>query len=284
MNEQLERDWDTFCLLEREITGSEVVGIETRWRFGQMLLGYPKQERSKNSPLVAVVRALSSELGISEAELYNRRQFAEQYADCSNALEQFTSWHDIVAVGLGERGGERTPRELPPPPDLPVGEFSVVYCDPPWRYEHNQSPKSRAVELNYPTMELDAIKELKPPAADNSILFMWATSPKLSEALEVVSAWNFDYRTNMVWVKDRIGMGYYCRSQHELLLIAKRGNFPTPSESDLPPSVLNAPRGQHSEKPEEFYGVIERLYPGYERVELFARSTREGWQSWGNEI
>ncbi len=62
-------------------------------------------------------------------------------------------------------------------------------------------------------------------AADDSVLFMWATSPKLREAMQVVEAWGFDYKTCMVWVKDKIGMGYYARQQHELLLIAKRGDI-----------------------------------------------------------
>jgi N6-adenosine-specific RNA methylase IME4 len=112
---------------------------------------------------------------------------------------------------------------------------------------------------------------------------MWATSPKLTEALEVMAAWDFGYRTCMVWVKDRIGMGYYARQRHELLLIAKRGHPPAPEPGDRPDSVVEAPRSQHSAKPDEVYGLIETMYPRSAKVELFARRRRPGWDAWGNQ-
>jgi len=169
-----------------------------------------------------------------------------------------------------------------------VGTFQVLYVDPPWRYEHAEP--TRAIENNYPTMSLDEIKALVPPAADDSVLFMWATSPKLAEAIEVVEAWGFDYRTCMVWVKaneetgaQHIGMGYYARQQHEVLLIAKRGDLPTPDPSQRPASVVTAPRTMHSAKPERFYELIEAMYPGLACVEMFARQARAGWAAWGNQ-
>ena len=168
-----------------------------------------------------------------------------------------------------------------PAPLQSVGPFPVLYADPPWRYE--DAEPTRAVENNYPTMSLDEIKRLDVPACDDAVLFLWATSPKLEEALEVLKAWGFQYRTCMVWVKDKIGMGYYARQRHELLLIGKRGNLPVPDPEDRPDSVVMAPRAGHSEKPEAFYEVIERMYPTCERVELFARHPRDGWAAWGNQ-
>ncbi len=169
------------------------------------------------------------------------------------------------------------------------GVFQVLYVDPPWRYE--DAEPTRAIENNYPTMTLDEIKALEPPAADDSVLLMWATSPKLAEALEVVEAWGFEYRTCMAWVKadpetgkQHVGMGYYARQQHELLLIAKRGDLPVPAENTRPPSVVTAPRTQHSAKPERFYELIEAMYPDFTRVEMFARLNRTGWHAWGNQI
>jgi N6-adenosine-specific RNA methylase IME4 len=84
-------------------------------------------------------------------------------------------------------------------------------------------------------------------------------------------------------VKDQIGMGYYARQQHEHLLIAKCGNLPVPEPQNRPESVVYAPRGEHSAKPEQFYDLIERMYPGLSYVELFARSARPGWTAWGNQ-
>jgi N6-adenosine-specific RNA methylase IME4 len=133
-------------------------------------------------------------------------------------------------------------------------------------------------------MTLDDIKALAIPASDDAVLFLWATSPMLANAVEVMKAWGFDYRTCVVWVKDRIGMGYYVRQQHELLLIGHRGRLPVPDPEDRPSSVINAARGAHSVKPEEGYEIVERMYPLLERVELFARRPRDGWAAWGNEV
>jgi N6-adenosine-specific RNA methylase IME4 len=88
----------------------------------------------------------------------------------------------------------------------------------------------------------------------------------------------------MVWVKDKIGMGYYARSQHELLLIATRGSVPVPAAEFRPSSVIYSGRDQHSKKPDIIYGVIEKMYPEYAKVELFARNKRDGWQAWGNQL
>lgn len=169
-----------------------------------------------------------------------------------------------------------------PAPLEAVGTFPVIYVDPPWRYDFAAS-STRQIENHYPTMHLDDIKALSVPAADDAVLLMWATSPKLREAFEVLDAWGFTYVTSMVWVKDRIGMGYYARSRHELLLIAKRGALPVPDPEDRPDSVIEAPLGKHSEKPDAVYEIIEHMYPLHRKVELFARRARDGWAAWGNQ-
>lgn len=161
----------------------------------------------------------------------------------------------------------------------------VVYADPPWRYEHSKTD-NRQIENHYPTLSLQEICDL--PVSDiattDAVLFMWATSPKLHEAMTVVDSWGFTYRTCMVWDKERMGMGYYARQQHELLLIATRGNLPVPEPANRPASVVRIRRdNEHSSKPHEFYDLIERMYPEYAKVELFARNAREGWFAWGNQ-
>ena len=159
-----------------------------------------------------------------------------------------------------------------------------MYADPPWRYEHSIS-KSREVENHYPTMALDEICALPVAgiAAPDAALFLWATAPKLAECIAVIESWGFTYRTCMVWVKDKIGMGYHARNRHKILLIAKRGALPPPAPSDRPDSVVEAPRLAHSAKPPEFHGIIERMYPGLPKIELFSRSPRQGWDAWGYE-
>jgi N6-adenosine-specific RNA methylase IME4/ParB-like chromosome segregation protein Spo0J len=167
-----------------------------------------------------------------------------------------------------------------------LGRFPLLYADPPWQYEHLVSGSSE-IENHYPTMELDAICKLPVPdvCLDDCMLFLWATSPKLEEALQVLRAWGFTYRTCLVWVKDKIGMGYYARQRHELLLIGARGEPLVPSPDCRLDSVIEAPRGEHSAKPEVVRERIERMYPalfGY-YLELFQRSSREGWVGWGYE-
>ena len=165
-----------------------------------------------------------------------------------------------------------------------IGQFSILYADPPWLYEHVKT-ENRAIENQYPTMPLDEIKSL--PVGDisapDSALFLWATSPKLAEAMDVMSAWGFDYRTSAVWVKDKIGMGYYFRQRHEFLLVGTRGKLPTPEPSSRPDSVISAPRLEHSAKPIGVYDLLEQMYPEHRKIELFCRSPRNGWESWGNQ-
>ena len=164
--------------------------------------------------------------------------------------------------------------------------YPVIYADPPWRYENPpMGASSRSIENHYPTMSLEEICAMPVAdlATDDAILYLWATAPKLEECLKVIAAWGFVYRTNFVWIKDKIGMGYHARSQHEILLIAKRGNIPPPAVADRVSSVVSAARGAHSEKPEEFYGLIESFYPTLPKIELFCRSPRDGWAVWGNQ-
>ena len=170
-------------------------------------------------------------------------------------------------------------------PTLPEGKYSLIYADPPWRYEFSQTD-SRKIENQYPTMALDEIRDLPVAdiAADDCILFMWATSPKLIEAASVVEAWGFDYRTSAIWAKPQLGMGYYFRQQHELLLVAIKGAPGVPEPEFRERSVLEFPRTKHSAKPKEYYQIIERMYPHAKRVELFCRSPQPGWHSWGNQV
>ena len=131
-------------------------------------------------------------------------------------------------------------------------------------------------------MNLAEIKALGVPAADDSVLFLWATSPKLPEAIDVLDAWGSQYVTCMVWVKDKIGMGYYARQQHELLLIGKRGASPSQTRR---PAVVGHRSTTQRPFGETRRGVqlIERMYPLRDKCELFQRSPRSGWSGRGNQ-
>lgn len=220
---------------------------------------------------------LSRNLGLSYRTLYRAVEFARKFPNLEALPEgKNTSWNQVVTKYLP---GPKVP-EVP----LPPGVYAVVCADPPWKYDFSRS-ESREIENQYSTMELEDIcaKPVPGICAENCVLFLWATSPKLPEAMAVISAWGFTYKTCMVWAKDKIGMGYYARQKHELLLIATRGTPNVPEPQDRPESVICAPRVGHSVKPDRFYKIIERMYPTSKRVELFARKQREGWDNWGAE-
>jgi N6-adenosine-specific RNA methylase IME4 len=172
------------------------------------------------------------------------------------------------------------------PPDV----FNVIYADPAWEY--GVKNLNGTVNNHYGTMAIDDICNLPVneglQIAENAVLFLWVTNPFLVKALQVVEAWGFEYKTNIVWVKTELvkpGAGFYVRGRHELLYICTRGTM-TPLVDVSPPigSVLEAPIQEHSRKPDAVYTTIERLYPDCNYIELFARRKREGWAVWGNQI
>lgn len=171
--------------------------------------------------------------------------------------------------------------EITKPDPIPEDEYNIIYADPPWQYDVNFL--SASPNAHYLTMSREEISNLKIPMADNSILFLWATNPLLPVALEVMKAWGFTYKTNVVWVKDHIGLGFYVRGQHELLLIGVKGKTSPPEEANRVSSVIMAASNGHSVKPQEAYQLIERMYPNSKFLELFARKKRAGWTSWGNQ-
>jgi N6-adenosine-specific RNA methylase IME4 len=170
---------------------------------------------------------------------------------------------------------------------LPKKKFGVILTDNEWLFEtYSEKGKlERSAENHYTTSDLDTLKarDIDSIAADDCVLFMWATAPMLPQALEVMMAWGFDYKSHLIWVKDRIGTGYWFRNRHELLLVGTRGNIPAPAQGSQWDSVLNAARAEHSEKPDVSYKLIEAYFPNVPKIELNARVARDGWSRWGFE-
>jgi N6-adenosine-specific RNA methylase IME4/ParB-like chromosome segregation protein Spo0J len=173
---------------------------------------------------------------------------------------------------------------------LPTGRrFPVIYADPPWDFRNfAKATGSHGSPLDhYATMATADICALRVAdlATPDAVLFLWTTNAHLwPDALDVVRAWGFEYKTNLVWVKDKVGVGFWIRTQHELLLVCTRGDMPTPREADRLPSVIQSPRREHSRKPDEVHEFVERMFPDLPRVELFARTRRPGWEAWGAEV
>ena len=172
------------------------------------------------------------------------------------------------------------------PPKLPTdAPWQVILADPPWRY-HYSPTTSRAIEQQYPTMPLDEMcaMPVADRCADDAVLYLWATPPKLEDAFEVIRAWGFSYRTCAVWVKSKIGMGYWFRQRHEILLVGTRGKPQPPLESLRRDSVFECPTAAHSAKPAEVAELLEAQHPGRTWVEMFTREPRAGWLSHGTEL
>lgn len=161
-------------------------------------------------------------------------------------------------------------------------KYDIIYADPPWRYDFVQSD-NRAIENQYPTMNVDEICALKIPSADDCILYLWATAPKLLEAIDVIKAWGFEYKTHAIWDKGKIGMGYWFRGQHELLMVGTKGNVSPPEQSKRISSIMQYVRGKHSKKPDEIRNLINIWYPNVKKLEMFARCKKGDWNTFGNE-
>ena len=152
-------------------------------------------------------------------------------------------------------------------------KYQIIYADPPWLYDNGGTQKSRGMAKgSFPCMPIEDIKNLpiKDISDNDCMLFLWATMPKLREALEVIEAWGFKYKTSFVWDKIKHNMGHYNSVRHEFLLVCTRGSC-TPDNPKLFDSVQSIERTKHSAKPEEFRQIIETLYPHWRCVRCSRR-------------
>ena len=170
-------------------------------------------------------------------------------------------------------------------PELPVGEYRVVVADPPWPMEFSPSPHNRlqsAGEPPYPVMPLDEIKALSLPLADDAWVFLWTIQQYLRDAFDVLDAWGSPHRFTMAWIKTHgpkpIGMPL---SNMEIVLVGRRGK-PKFRDTKQFQMAFHAPRGEHSQKPAEFYDLLNRVTVG-PRLDMFSRRAIEGFDAWGKE-
>ena len=177
-------------------------------------------------------------------------------------------------------------------PPLPNEKFGVIYADPPWDYggqlQHTGKGggDSGGAVRHYSTVTLDMLMNLPVYgiAEENSLLFLWSTSPHLDQAIELGKAWGFNWATvAFVWNKGKVNPGFYTLSQCELCLAFKRGKIPSPRGARNIRQFVEATRQEHSRKPEEVRKRIEAMFPRQKKIELFARVRVRGWHGWGLE-
>ena len=172
-------------------------------------------------------------------------------------------------------------------------KYNIIYADPPWQFTAWSKKAQKHVSQHYQTMTIDDIKSLpvNDLAADNAVLFIWATFPNLKWAFDVIEAWGFTYKTcAFTWVKQNKksnslfwGMGYYTRSNAEVCLLATKGK-PLPRVSHRVHSAIISPVEAHSKKPDEARERIVELFGDIPKIELFARQKTGNWDCWGDEV
>ena len=168
-------------------------------------------------------------------------------------------------------------------------KYKIIYADPPWRYD--QKRLQGVAEKHYATMNINDICAL--PVADladkDCVLFLWATFPMLPEALKLIQAWGFEYKTvAFVWLKQNkktpswfYGLGFWTRGNAEVCLLAKKGK-PKRSSASVHQFIIS-PVEKKNKKPDITREKIVELMGNVPRIELFARQKTEGWDVWGNE-
>jgi N6-adenosine-specific RNA methylase IME4 len=247
-----------------------------RLKSGREAIGLPKVSRSRLTKL--------ADKGIPAVKKAAQQLRAEGKDATPRAVATYLTQGDKK-----ERRAEREQQlgvKIKALPDIKAG---VIVADPEWRWEpwSRETGMDRAADNHYPTSVLDVIKSrpVEKIAADDCVLFLWATIPMLPHALLVMAVWDFDYVSHYAWGKDKIGTGFWSRERHELLLIGTRGKVVCPAQGTQLDSLIMAPRGEHSEKPECFLEMIERYFPTVPKIELNRRGPpRPGWDAWGNEV
>jgi len=173
-------------------------------------------------------------------------------------------------------------------------KYGAILADPPWRFTNRtgkMAPEHKRLR-RYETLTLQEIKEIPVAtvAAENSHLYLWVPNALLPEGLQVMEAWGFQYKTNLIWHKirkdggpDGRGVGFYFRNTTEMILFGVRGKLRTLAPGRRQVNIIRARKREHSRKPDELYEIIEACSPG-PYLELFARGKRPGWDQWGNEV
>jgi len=271
---------------EEAVQHARSIELESMRRLGELLSETPKNtgmllRGTKSEPREISIPTLS-DLGVDKKISSLSQQLARMP---KKEFEQVKEGVIGMAEALRQVKREKLNKNIK---ELPKDKFTVIYADPPWAYNDKQggsiSEKYGSAEKHYPSMTLSELEALQISeiTADNCVLWLWATSPLLEDALQLSKAWGFKYKAQFIWDKIKHNMGHYNSVRHELLLICTKGSC-VPQISKLFDSVQSIERAEHSRKPDEFRHIIDTIYPEGNRVELFARRQAKGWETWGNE-
>ena len=286
---------------DAELSAAEI-RVRAERRLGEMLLdikragGLDRTANLRSSP--GELRESLDDLGVDKKLSMRAQQLAQvPMAEFERRLATWREEEQARAARSVSSLFKAAARPAAPAhaPELPDGRYRVIYADPPWRFETwSDAGNNRSADNHYPTMPVDAICALPigDIAADDCVLFLWAVGPMLDAAFRVIEAWGFTYKTiGFTWAKtdagdedkDWQGMGYWTRANAEVCLLATRGKIARREGATDVAQLIRAPRTRHSEKPAEAASRIQRLVEG-PYIELFARTDRDGWDSWGHQV
>lgn len=276
---------DLHAIAVETVYRSRMELILGKYQVGERICLDPKFKKFPGSK-TAFLSNLFRDSNLGERDGYYCVNFYETYPNFRTDVQSFQegknlTWNKIKQNYLT---APKTPKVV-----LPPGKYGVIYADPAWPYPaHMDVDKLYGVaQQHYDIMSIKEIAALPvaESAAENSVLFMWVATLFLEDCFKILEAWGYEYKSQIVWVKEGgSGIGYYVRSNHELLIIATKGSY-LPKSKDYVSSVVKHKRLEHSQKPEIFYDIIEQLYPDDKYLELFARNNakRKGWTFWGNQ-
>jgi N6-adenosine-specific RNA methylase IME4 len=243
----------------------------TSYQDGTRLTSYAQALSDLDLPPMTAVR-WQLEAQIPEPE------FEKFIAETKAAADELTS---RAALGLAKLIKHEEKKQETSTVDIPDGLFEVITIDPPWPYGGEYDPDSRRVQSPYKEMSILELQSLEIPASENCILWLWTTNKFMHEAYHLLEAWGYEPKTILTWYKQRTGVGYWLRGDTEHCILATIGKPVITHVAQS--SFLSAKAGEHSQKPNEFYQLVESLCPG-RKLEMFSRNKREGWEAHGNQL
>lgn len=265
--------------IRRALEPSEKGAAKERETLGKLC---PGSETGKTRDKIAAFAGVSGETvrkiaAIVEAAEAEPEKYAKLAADMDRTGRVDGPFKRLKVM----RQAEAIRREPPPLPGN--GPYRVIVVDPPWPFEiRDEDPSHRAI-YPYPTMSIAQIAALRVSelVQDDCILWLWTTNFNMREAFDLVATWGFQHKTILTWVKNRFGYGDWLRTQTEHVLMATRGKPIVQLTNES--TALFAPMRAHSEKPDEFYALVEQLCPAPRYCELFSRRVRPNWDGYGDE-
>ncbi|CAN7583178.1 MT-A70 family methyltransferase [Devosia sp. LjRoot16] len=288
-------------LISAKETGQLGIGRPAKSNLGPQASDSDDAENGAES--VPFTRATLAEVGVdkklsAKAQQWARLGDAEFEARLAEVRDKIESGGAVVVnplkdLSTAQKKASRVTREAElgrKQMALPEAKFGVILTDDEWEHRAwSDAGLGKAPANHYPVSSLDELKkrDVVSLAAPDCALLMWSTAPHLAQAIELMAHRGFEYKTCSIWKKiypgDGHGTGYWFWIDHEILLVGTRGNPPAPAPGTQWRSVIEAPVGRHSEKPEIFYELIEAYFPTLPKIELNAREKREGWARWGYE-